>query len=239
MKTKSDIFKDLPPVLILEAHYEAEELNQLRKTLESHGCQVTSSIFHAELVITKLTQEKRARREVYEILRIQGADIPFATKDIDVVKEKWVRKCIEGGKVVDWPFIDSTWRIVRIAATQPITPSKRQRSPDKFAVPGEPASKRRSLSRSGSLSATHKRPSVVSVPSFESASSDDPSSKRFFPPSQTSTVDSSGEEDEKFDFRDVFSCRRKSPLISRNETFVKLLVEIKLARELALYIHSL
>ena len=72
MTKKTQLFKDLPPTLILETHYDAEELNQLRKTLESHGCTVTSSIFHAELVITKLTQEKRVRREVYEIIRMQS-----------------------------------------------------------------------------------------------------------------------------------------------------------------------
>jgi hypothetical protein len=170
------------------------------------------------------------------MIRIQGGHNPSATKDIDVVKEKWIRKCIEDDRLVDWPFTDSTWRIVRIAAIQPINPPKRQRSSDEFAVPKEPASKRRTLSRSGSISAIRKQLSIVSAPSFEPASSDAQSSKHFLPPSQTSTVDSSGEEDEKFDFRDVYSCRRKSPLISRNETFVKLLVEIRLARELALYI---
>src|SRR5271169_438745 len=151
-KTKSALFKYLPPTLILETHYHEEELEQLRKTLESHGCTVTSSIFHAELVITKLTQEKRARREVYEMIRRQSGDNASATKDIDVVKEKWIRKCIDDGKLIDWPFIDSSWRIVRLAAIQPITPPKRQRSPDKFVVPGEPASKQRTLSRSGSMS---------------------------------------------------------------------------------------
>src|SRR6266496_1482905 len=234
MTKKTQLFKDLPPTLILETHFEAEELKQFRKTLESHGCTVTSSIFHAELVITKLTQEKRARREIYEMIRMQTGDNACATKDIDVVKEKWIRRCIDSGKLIDWPFTDSSWRIVRIAAIQPITPPKRQRSPDKFALPGEPASKRRTLSQSGSMSETHKRPPVVSVPSFESASSDHPSSKQFHP-SQTSTVSSDGEEDNKFDYRNVFSCRRKTPLISHNETFVKLLFEIKLARELALY----
>ena len=233
MTEKTQLFKDLPPTLILETHYQAEELKQLQKTLQSHGCTVTSSIFHAELVITKLTQEKRARREVYEMIRRQSVDNSSATKDIDIVKEKWIRKCIDDGKLVDWPFIDSSWRIVRLAAIQPITPPKRQRSPDKFAVPGEPASKQRTLSRSGSMSVSHKKPPVLSTPLYEPASSDDPLSKRFYP-SQTSTVSSDGEEDDKFDYREVYSCRRKTPLISRNETFVKLLMEIKLARELAL-----
>jgi hypothetical protein len=237
MAKNTQLFNDLPPTLILETHYEVDELNQLRRTLESHGCTVTSSIFHAELIITKLTQEKRARREVYEIIRMQNGDIASATKDIDVVKEKWIWKCIDNGKLVDWPFIDSPWRIVRIAAIKPITPPKRQRSPDKFAVPGEPASKRRTLSRSGSVSITHRGPSGTSAPLFKSASSDDPSSKQFYP-SQTSTVSSDGEEDDKFDYREVYSCRRKTPLISHNETFVKLLVEIRLARELALYTPS-
>lgn len=237
MTKKTQLFKDLPPTLILETHYEAEELNQLRKTLQSHGCTVTTSIFQAELVITKLTQEKRVRREAYELIRKQSGDKASATKDIDIVKEKWIRKCIDNGKLVDWPFKDSSWRIVRLAAIQPITPPKRQQYPDKFAIPGEPASKRRTLSRSGSMSVSHKKPSALSVPTFESASSDDPSSKHFHP-SQTSTVSSDGEEDDKFDYREVYSCRRKTPLISHNETFVKLLFEIKLARELALYIPS-
>jgi hypothetical protein len=236
MAEKTQLFKELPPTLILETHYEAEELKQLRTTLESHGCILTASIFRAELVITKLTQEKRVRREVYEMIRAQSSDNASATNDIDVVKEKWIRKCIDDGKLVDWPFVDSSWRIVRLAAIQPITPPKRQPSPDKFAVPGEPASKRRTLSRSGSLSMTHKRPSSLSSHSFEKAS-DDPSSKHF-QLSQTSTISSDGEEDDKYDYREVYSCRRKTPLISLNESFVQLLFEIKLAREVALYTSS-
>jgi hypothetical protein len=226
---KTHIFKELPPTLILQAHYEPEELAQLRKTLENNGCQVTTSIYHAEIVITKLTQEKRIRREIHELIRSNNTDDTSSTKDIDVVKEKWVRKSIEKGKLVDYPFTDTTWRIVRIPSIQPITPPKRTRSPEKFALPGEPASKRRTLSRSESF---QTRPFATSAPSFESASSDDPTSKHFHPASQSSAT--SGEEDNTFDFRDVYACRRKSPLISRNEKFIQLLVEIKLARELAL-----
>jgi hypothetical protein len=229
---KKDLFKGLPPTFILEAHYESEELNQLRKNLEVNGCQVTSSIFHAELVITKLTQEKRIRRDINEVIKKQSSGNVASTKTMDVVKERWIRKCIEEGELLDWPFVDDSWRIVHIPSFVPITPPKRPRSPETFALPGEPASKRRTLSRSGSLS--QQRPSVVSAPSFESASSDDPTSKHFHPPSQTSTISSEGEEDDKFDYRDIYSCRRKSPLISRNEAFVSILVEIKLARELAL-----
>jgi hypothetical protein len=240
MKKTSQLFKDLPPTLILDTHYLPEEVVQLRKTLESHGCPVTSSIFHAELVITKLTQEKRTRRELSDLVRKQKGEGDATTKEMVVVKEKWIRKCIEDDKLVDWPFTNSNffWQIARVEPIQPITPPRRQRSPDKFLVPGEPASKRRTLSRSGSQSASTsaRRPFAVSAPSFESASSEDPTSAHFHPASQTSVDMTSGEEDDKFDYRDVYSCRRKSPLISRNETFVKLLVEIKLARELALYI---
>jgi hypothetical protein len=238
MKKASQIFKDLPPTLILDTHYLPEEVVHLRETLESHGCPVTSSIFHAELVITKLTQEKRARRELSDLVRKQKGDTDVTTKEMVVIKDKWVRKCLEEDKLVDWPFTNTNffWQIARVESIQPITPPKRQLSQDKFAVPGEPASKRRTLSRSGSqsASASARRPSAVSAPSFESASSDDPTSVHFHAASQTSVDVTSGEEDDKFDYRDVYSCRRKSPLISRNETFVKLLVEIKLARELAL-----
>jgi hypothetical protein len=233
---KTGLFKNLPPVLILDVHFKSEELKELRKTLEENDCSVTDSIFHAELVITKLTQEKRIRREIHELIR-NRADGGQSTKHVDVVKEKWIRKCLEQGELVDWPLIDSTWRIVRFAAIQPITPPKRERSPEKFAVPGTPPSKRvRTLSRVDSKSSVKGRPAFRSDPSFESASSDDPTSKHFRTSSQTSIAQSSGEEDEKFDFRDIYSCRRMSPLICRNETFVKLLFEIKLARELALYI---
>ena len=239
IKKKSQLFKDLPPTLILDTHYLPEEVVHLRELLESHGCSVTSSIFHAELVVTKLTQEKRARRELLDLVRKQKGDADMPTKEIVVVKDKWIRKCIEEDKLVDWPFTTTNffWEIARVDPIQPISPPKRQRSPEKFAVPGEPASKRRTLSRSGSQSATAsgKRPSVVSAPSFESASSEDPASVHFHAASQTSVDVTSGEEDEKFDYRDVYSCRRKTPLICRNETFVKLLTEIKLARELALY----
>jgi len=175
-----------------------------------------------------------------DLVRKQKGDGGTTTKEIVVVKDKWIRKCIEEDKLVDWPFTTTNffWQIARVESMQPITPPKRQRSPEKFAVPGEPASKRRTFSRSGSLSASAsgKRPFAVSAPSFESASSEDPTSVHFHAASQTSVDVSSGEEDEKFDYRDVYSCRRKSPLISRNETFVKLLMEIKLARELALYL---
>jgi hypothetical protein len=234
---KSELLKRLPSTLILETHYKPEELNELRKTLESHGCRLTTSVFDAELVITKLTQEKRARREIYELVRTHSSNNASATKNIDVVKEKWVRKCIEENGLVDWPFTDgSTWRIVQVIAIQPITPPKRKYSPEKFAVPGTPPSKQRTLSRSGSMSATQKRPSLVLSPSFESAPSDDPFQTHFLSLSQTSTISSGGEEEkaEKLDYRDHYACRRKSPLISRNETFIKLLFEIKLARELAL-----
>lgn len=240
MNQKSQLFKNLPPTLILDAHYLPEEVVHLRKSLESHGCPVTSSIFHAELVVTKLTQEKRTRRELSDLIRKQKGDRDTATKEILVVKDKWIRKCIDEGKLVDWPFVTTNffWEIARVESMQPITPPKRQRSPEKFAVPGEPASKRHTLNRSGSQSASTpgRRPSAVSAPSFESASSEDPTSIHFHAPSQTSVEVSSGEEDDKFDYRDVYACRRKSPLISRNETFVKLLMEIKLARELALYL---
>jgi hypothetical protein len=229
---KKDLFKELPPVLILETHYEHEELNQLRKTLETNGCQVTSSIFHAELVITKLTQEKRIRRDINEVIRKQSSGNACSTKEMDVVKERWIRKCVKVGELVDWPFVNNSWRIAHIPPIVPITPPKRPLSPQKFAVPGEPASKKRTLSQSGSLS--EKRPSFISAPSFESASSDDPTSRHFHQASQTSTVSSEAEEDDKFDYRDIYSCRRKSPLVSRNEAFVTILVEIKLARELAL-----
>ena len=239
MRKKSQLFRDLPPTLILETHYLPEEVLQLRETLESRGCPVTSSIFHAELVITKLTQEKRARRELSDLVRKQKGDSDVATKEIIVVKDRWIRSCIEENKLVDWPFKDSNffWEIARVEPIQPITPPKRQRSPDKFAVPGQPASKRATLRRSGSqsVSATRERPSAVSGRSLELASSEDPTSVNLHAASQTSVDVSSGDEDKKFDYHDVFSCRRKTPLISPNETFLKLLMEIKLARELALY----
>jgi hypothetical protein len=227
---RKGLFKELPPTLILEAHYSKDELKELRKTLETNGCTLTSSIFHAEMVITKLSQEKRIRREISDLMRDSKTQSP--TKEIDVVKDKWIRKCLEEDKLVDYPFVDKTWRIIRLLAIQPITPPKRSRSPEKFAIPGPPASKKRTLGRSNS---TTKRPGIVAAASFESASSDDPSSKHFHTASQSSAA-SSGEEDDKFDYRDVYSCRRKTPLISRNEKFVQLLLEIKLARELALYI---
>ena len=153
MKKASQIFRDLPPTLILDTHYLPEEVVHLRETLESHGCPVTSSIFHAELVITKLTQEKRARRELSDLVRKQKGDIDVTTKEMVVIKDKWVRKCLEEDKLVDWPFTNTNffWQIARVESIQPITPPKRQLSQDKFAVPGEPASKRRTLSRSGSL----------------------------------------------------------------------------------------
>jgi hypothetical protein len=229
----TDLFVSLPPTMILEAHYGPEELKQLRKTLEAHGCPVTTSIFQAELAVTKLTQEKRARREIHDIIRTQSQDDTSSTKEIDVVREKWIRQCIDKGKLVDWPFTDSTWRIVRLTAIPSIIPRKRQRTPEKLKVPGIPAGKRRTLSRSGSISAPEKEPSGALAASFEPASPNNPTSKQF-QPSQTSTVPSSGEEDQKFDYREVYSCRRKSPLICKNETFVKLLMEIRLARELAL-----
>ena len=230
---KNDLFKDLPPTFILAAHYEPEELAILRKNLESHGCTVTTSIFHAELVITKLTQEKRIRREIHELIR-HARENSSPTKEMAVVKERWIRKCLQEGKLVDYPFTDTTWRTFQFHAIHPITPPKRDRSPDKFAVPGEPASKRsRTLSQSGNVSGP-TRPAAISGASFESASSDDPTSRHFHHASQTSTNDSEGEEDDKFDFRDIYACRRKTPLVSRNEEFIQLLVEIKLARELAL-----
>jgi hypothetical protein len=237
MKQVSQLFKELPPTLILKAHYEAEELNLLQKALEDHGCILTSSAFHAKLAITKLTQEKRVQREIYELVRTQGGASPSTTHDINVVKEKWVRKCIDEGKLLDWPFENiSTWRVAQIPAIQPISPPKRTRSQSGgFAIPGAPASKRRTLSRTGTNPTILRRPSAVSAVPFESALSDDPSSRHFHASaSQTSTNASSGEEDDRFDYRDVFSCRRKTPLISRNEDFVKLLMEIRLARELAL-----
>jgi hypothetical protein len=231
---KTVLFKSLHPVLILDVHFKPDEFKALRRTLEQNGCSITDSIFHAGVVITKLTQDKRIRREIHELIR-RGAH-GQATKNIDVIKEKWVRKCLEEGKLVDWPLADTTWRIVRIPAIKPISPPKRERSPEKFAVPESPTSKRlRTQARTESNSTVTGRPAFRSVPSFDSASSEDPSSNHFRVSSQTSSNQSSGEEDETFDFRDVYSCRRKSPLISRNETFVNLLVEIKLARELALY----
>ena len=237
MKQLSDLFRELPPTLILAAHFGEEELRQLRRTLEDHACVVTSSIFKAKLAITKLTQEKRVRREINELARTQGGDSPLATNDIEVVKEKWIHKCIDEGKLVDWPFENSTWRVTQIPAIQPISPPKRVRSQSgEFAVPGMPASKRPSLSRTRSDLRDQKRPSVLSAASFESASAGDASSRRFHAASQTSTNASSGGEEDQFDFHNVFSCRRKTPLISRNEDFVKLLTEIRLARELALFI---
>jgi hypothetical protein len=231
---KTLLFKPLHPVLILDVHFKPGELQALRTTLEQNGCPVTNSIFHAEIVITKLTHDKRIRREIHELIR-RGAR-GQATKDIDIINEKWVRKCLEEKKLVDWPLAESTWRIVRIPAIQPISPPKRERSPEKFAVPETPASKRaRTQAGTENSSSVTGRPAFRSVPSFDSASSEDPSSKRFRVSSQASSNQSSGEDDETFDFRDVYSCRRKSPLISRNERFVNLLVEIKLARELALY----
>lgn len=218
-------------MFILAAHFEAEELTILQKDLESHGCTVTSSIFHAELLITKLTQEKRIRREIHELIR-NARENSSPTKEMAVVKERWVRTCLREGTLVDYPFTGTTWRTFQFAAIHPVTLPKRGRSPEKFAVPGEPASKRRTLSQSGTLSGT-SRPAPVSGPSFESASSDDPTSRHYHVSSQTSN-DTEDEVDDKFDFRDVYSCRRKTPLISRNEEFISLLVEIKLARELAL-----
>lgn len=239
MAKKKELFKDLPPTLILPAHFKSEEVAQLRKDIESHGAQVTDSIFQAELVITKLSQEKRIRREIQDLARQSVIATTSATKEIDVVKEKWVRKCLQENGLVDWPFTDNTWLITRLVALPPVTPPKRNRSPDQFAVPGTPASKRRTLSQSDQKqdkSPTQTRPALVSAASLESASSDDPTSKHYHAVSQTSTNASSEEEDDKFDYREVYACRRKSPLICRNEEFVKLLVEIKLARELALYI---
>lgn len=232
MKKKSDLFKTLPPTLILEAHYEDEELNQLRNTLKEHGCNITNSIFHAELVITKLTQAKRIRREITEEIKKQQAGFVQSTKGLDVIREKWIRKCIEEDELVDWPFTDSTWLIVHNPSIQPIMPPEQTKSPDKPKVPVEPVSKRRKLSRSGSLSAMQSGHSSSIASFFELASSEDPSSKH--PASQNSAI-SSDVEDEKFDYRDVYSCRRRTPLVSRNEEFVKFLFEIKLARELALY----
>jgi hypothetical protein len=238
MKRLTKIFQECPPTLILKAHYRDEELRQLRKTLEDNGCLLTTSIFHAKLAITKLTQEKRVRREIYELVRTQGGDSPSATHDIDIVKERWIQKCLKEGELVDWPLENSNWKIAEIPAIQPISPPKRTRSQTGgFAVPGEPASKRRTLSRTGSNMSTRNRPSIISATSFESASSDDPTSRHFHTAaaSQASRDSvSSGEEDPQFDYRDVFSCRRKTPLISRNEEFVKILMEIRLARELAL-----
>jgi hypothetical protein len=232
---KTKLFKKLPPTLILEVHFQSEELKALRQSLEQYGCSVTDSIFTAELLVTKLTQDKRIRREINELIRKCGAN-GQPTKEIDVVKEKWIRKCLNEGELVDWPLTDSPWRISQIPAIQPISPPKRDRSPEKFAVPGRPLSKRvRTLSRSESISSAKGHPPFRSDPSFESASSEDPTSKQFHQSSQASSNFSSGEDDDKFDFGDVYSCRRKSPLISRNETFVKFLFEIKLARELALY----
>lgn len=231
---KKDLFKELPPTFILAAHYEPEELAILRKNLESHACTVTTSIFHAELVITKLTQEKRIQREIHDLIR-NARENSSPTKEMAVVKERWIRKCLQEGKLVDYPFTDTTWRTFQFAAIHPITPPKRGRSPQKFAVPGEPASKRRTLSQSGNISEPN-RPPAVSGASFEYASSDDPTSRHYHPDSQTSTNSSDDEADSKFGFRDVYACRRQTPLISRNEGFIKLLVEIKLARELALYI---
>jgi hypothetical protein len=221
-------------VLILEEHFKPEELKDLRATLERNGCSETDSIFQAQLVVTKLTQEKRIRRELNELVK-QGAASGQSTKTIDIVKEKWIRQCLVEGKLLDWPFHNSTWRMVRIPAMQQVSPPKRQLSPGKFVVPGTPPSKRaRTFNRAGSgSSAQGRRPSFHSDPSFESASSEDPSSKRFCA-SVASLTQSSGEEDERFDYRDIYSCRRKSPLICRNERFVNLLMEIKLARELSL-----
>jgi hypothetical protein len=239
MKRLTKLFKELPPTLILKAHYREEELRQLRKTLEDNGCLLTTSIFHAKFAITKLTQEKRVRREIYELVRTQGSDTPSVTNDIDVVKEKWIQICLKEGKLVDWPFENSVWRIAEIPAIQPILPPKRTRpQTGRFAVPGAPASKQRALTRTGSNMTTTKRPSLLSGTSFEPASSDGPTSRHFHTAaasqaSKDSSV-SSGEEDSQFDYRDVFSCRRKTPLISRNEEFIKILTEIRLARELAL-----
>jgi len=233
--SKKELFPELPPTYILEAHYDPSELKELRKTLETHGCQVTSSIFQAELIITKLTQEKRIRLEIQEVLKKRGATTG-STKDLDVVKDRWIRKCVEEGKLIDWPFTDSKWRIAHIAAIEPISPPGKRSKPESFVVPGTPPSKLRKLSRSGSdLTTKQERPSVPSAPSFDS-SSDDPSSKHFHPPSQTTVTseEEEMEEDDRFDYRDVYACRRRTPLISRNEKFVEILLEIKLARELAL-----
>src|SRR5271168_4862864 len=174
--SKNEIFHELPPTYILEAHYDPAELKELQKNLENHGCQVTSSIFQAELVITKLTQEKRIRLEIQEVLKKRGAT-NGSTKDLDVVKDRWIRKCVEEGKLLDWPFTDSKWRIAHIPAVQPISPPGKRSKPESFAVPGTPPSKLRKLSRSGSDLTKQERPSAQpSAPSFDS-SSDDPTSK--------------------------------------------------------------
>ena len=237
MRTK-DIFKELPPTLILPAHFKPDELTQLREDLENHGAQITDSIFDAELVITKLTQEKRIKRDIQELIK-NNAKATSSTHDLNVVKEKWVRKCLEEAKLVDYPFEDTTWRITHIIALPPVTPPKRRHSPEPaFAIPGTPASKRRTLSTSENKSdkaSSQPRPSIASGASFESASSDDPTSKHYHPPSQKSTEGSSAEEEDLSNYMDVYACRRRTPLISRNEDFIKMLVEIKLARELALY----
>ena len=234
------MFKKLPPTFILSTHFKDDELKQLRKDLESHGAPITDSIFQAELVITKLSQERRIKRDIQEITRSSSVATKSSTKELQIVKEKWARKCLEKGELVDYPFEDNTWRITNIVALPPVTPPKRQHTPEPaFAVPGTPASKRRTLSRSDSIksdkASSQRRPSAVSAPSFESASSDDPASKHYHPPSQTSTVGSEAEEEELSNYMDVYSCRRRTPLVSRNEDFIKLLLEIKLARELALY----
>ena len=231
------LFKELPPTLILQAHYQPEELRNLQKALEYHSCQVTTSVFHAQLVITRLTREKRVRREIHELIKSNPSQTTSNTKPLDVVKEIWVWECIENGNLLDYPFVTNTYRIVRISSIALTTPPKRARSPEKFVAPGEPSRKRpvygQHSSSNQSLLSTTNTPSSELVPRV------DPTSSRFHsvPDSQNSLITESGKEemeDPRFDYRDPYSCRRKTPLISQNESFIKLLFEIKLARELAL-----
>jgi hypothetical protein len=237
---KRGIFTELPPTFVLTAHFKDDEFEQLRKDLERHGAPITDSIFQAELVVTKLSQERRIKRDIQEAIRDSPLATTSSTKALAIVRERWVRKCLEEGNLVDYPFEDKTWRMAEFVALPPVTPPKRKRTPEpEFAVPGMPASKHRSLSYSDSKSekaSSQHRPSVTSAQSFESASSDDPTSKHYHPPSQTSTVGSEGEDEDLSNYMDVYSCRRRTPLISRNEDFIRILLEIKLARELALYL---
>jgi hypothetical protein len=223
MEATEALFKELPATLILEAHFSGDEISQLRTALEQHGCRLTQAICDARLIITKLTQEKRIRREISGLLRESHPESETSSRELDVVRAKWIRQCLVEGKLIDYPFkdMDTTWRIVHLPPITSTSPSKSARSHD-TEEPETPTKKRRTSPESS-------RP-PISAMSPESSSSEDPS----FPKHRPSPPPENSPAEMPFDPNEAFACRRYSPLVCPNQTFVDLLFEIKLARELAM-----
>jgi len=211
-------------------------MSRLRGELERRGCPLTNSICDTRLVITKLSREKRIRREIGGLLRLSHPESEASTKKLDVVRATWIQKCLAEGHLIDYPFKDEdkTWRFLTLPSISSTSPRKSARSPDI-----EPESEQHPVKKRRTRTSPEQspQPSVLSDRPGSSASSEDPSATHPRKPhaKKPSSGNSSDNAVLPFDCNEAFACRRRSPLICPNQTFVDLLVEIKLARELSLY----